>query len=341
MALASFGKPRVRRRVPRRSSSSAATAVHDRAAAPRRAVRPAARAGAGRWTQRHFDIAHSLQVVLEETVLELAAGCTSAPGCDESLHGRRRRAELRDERPPARPRPVRRSLGPARRRRRRHRARRGALDRLPRARDAATAAARGAWTTPISAPATPTTRSKPFLRWSKLPYRRLDDIADETADLLAQNRVIGWFQGRMEFGPRALGARSILASPIDPRDAGAAQRDQGPRGLPPGRARRAGGGCGRLVRRRARRRRSCCSSTTCGRTKADRIPAVAPHRRHGARADRQSRAASALLRLIAAFNARTGVPVLVNTSFNTRGEPIVCTRATRSNRSGPRRSMPW
>src|SRR5205823_5031814 len=55
-----------------------------------------------------------------------------------------------------------------------------------------------------------------FLKWSKLPYRRMSDVAVETADLLARDRIIGWFQGRLEFGPRALGARSILASPIDP-----------------------------------------------------------------------------------------------------------------------------
>src|SRR5947209_17016454 len=54
-----------------------------------------------------------------------------------------------------------------------------------------------------------------FLRWSKLPYRRLANVAQEAADLLARDKVIGWFQGRMEFGPRALGARSILASPIN------------------------------------------------------------------------------------------------------------------------------
>src|SRR5206468_2657089 len=53
-----------------------------------------------------------------------------------------------------------------------------------------------------------------FLRWSKLPYRRLTDLPAEVAEILAQDRVIGWFQGRMEFGPRALGARSILASPL-------------------------------------------------------------------------------------------------------------------------------
>src|SRR5690606_28627424 len=53
-----------------------------------------------------------------------------------------------------------------------------------------------------------------FLRWAKVPYRKLDDVARETAALLAENKIIGWYQGRMEFGPRALGSRSILASPI-------------------------------------------------------------------------------------------------------------------------------
>ncbi|MGZ5779680.1 MAG: carbamoyltransferase family protein, partial [Burkholderiaceae bacterium] len=55
-----------------------------------------------------------------------------------------------------------------------------------------------------------------FLQQAKLPYRRLDNIADATAELLTQNKVVGWYQGRMEYGPRSLGARSILASPIDP-----------------------------------------------------------------------------------------------------------------------------
>src|SRR5205085_1940213 len=49
-----------------------------------------------------------------------------------------------------------------------------------------------------------------------LRYQRPADLAQRCAALLAQNRVLGWFQGRMEFGPRALGARSILASPLDP-----------------------------------------------------------------------------------------------------------------------------
>ncbi len=44
-------------------------------------------------------------------------------------------------------------------------------------------------------------------------YKRCNDIAKETATLIADNKTVGWFQGRMEFGPRALGGRSILANP--------------------------------------------------------------------------------------------------------------------------------
>src|SRR5204862_2827021 len=50
----------------------------------------------------------------------------------------------------------------------------------------------------------------------KLRHTRLDDVAGATADLLADGKIVGWFQGRMEFGPRALGSRSILADPRDP-----------------------------------------------------------------------------------------------------------------------------
>ena len=54
-----------------------------------------------------------------------------------------------------------------------------------------------------------------FLRWSKLPYRRLERRRRRRPRRCwREDQVIGWFQGRMEFGPRALGARSILASPI-------------------------------------------------------------------------------------------------------------------------------
>ena len=57
------------------------------------------------------------------------------------------------------------------------------------------------------------------LAWAKLSYRRCrddDDLVDAVAALLAEDKIIGWFQGRMEFGPRALGARSILGDARSP-----------------------------------------------------------------------------------------------------------------------------
>jgi carbamoyltransferase len=53
------------------------------------------------------------------------------------------------------------------------------------------------------------------IRSCGLPYRRCDDVADATAELLADGKVVAWFQGRLEGGPRALGGRSILADPRD------------------------------------------------------------------------------------------------------------------------------
>ncbi|MEW6332686.1 MAG: carbamoyltransferase C-terminal domain-containing protein [Thermodesulfobacteriota bacterium] len=54
------------------------------------------------------------------------------------------------------------------------------------------------------------------LRQSKLPYTRHDDIAAVAARLLAEGNILGWLQGRMEIGPRALGNRSIFANPVLP-----------------------------------------------------------------------------------------------------------------------------
>ncbi|MBI2523742.1 hypothetical protein HYW11_00795 [Candidatus Peregrinibacteria bacterium] len=51
------------------------------------------------------------------------------------------------------------------------------------------------------------------LREAKVPYKRCEDIVRSTAKLLAEGKIVGWFQGRMEVGPRALGGRSILADP--------------------------------------------------------------------------------------------------------------------------------
>jgi carbamoyltransferase len=163
-----------------------------------------------------------------------------------------------------------------------------------------------------------------FLRWSKLPYRRLADVAEETADLLARDKVIGWFQGRIEFGPRALGARSILASPIhaamqarlndikDREDF----RPVAPVVLEEEAANWFAG---------ARVSPFMLFIFDVLPDKADKIPAVR-HVDGTARIQTVNRSQNpAYYDLLKAFQRRTGVPVLVNTSFNTRGEPIVCT----------------
>jgi carbamoyltransferase len=159
---------------------------------------------------------------------------------------------------------------------------------------------------------------------AKVPYSRPRDYADAIAERLAAERVIAWFQGRMEFGPRALGARSILASPRDPamqarlnelKDredfrpvAPAVLEDRAPEWFR---------GCEQS------RFMLFVHDVLPGRR--ERIPAAC-HTDNSARVQTVSRATNPLYYdTIAAFERRTGVPVVINTSFNTRGKPIVCT----------------
>ncbi|MBV8260047.1 MAG: carbamoyltransferase, partial [Paraburkholderia sp.] len=161
-----------------------------------------------------------------------------------------------------------------------------------------------------------------FLRWSKTPYRRLDNIAEEAAQLLADGQVIGWYQGRTEFGPRALGARSILASPIDPGMQAKLNEIKDREDFRPVapvvlEERAADWFVG------AKRAPFMLFIFDVRPDKADRIPAVR-HVDGTARIQTVNRDQHPLYYdLVAAFERRTGVPVLVNTSFNTRGEPMV------------------
>ena len=80
-------------------------------------------------------------------------------------------------------------------------------------------------------------------------YRDYDELSNDVAALLAQGQVVGWFQGRMEFGPRALGNRSILGDPRHPEMQKAPQsEDQVPGRLPALRAVGADGGVRQLFR---------------------------------------------------------------------------------------------
>jgi carbamoyltransferase len=168
--------------------------------------------------------------------------------------------------------------------------------------------------------------AKPMVR-IQATSRRSDDICAETAQLLAQGHVIGWFQGGSEFGPRALGNRSILA---DPRTAEMktklnkqvkhrqAFRPFAPVVL----AERA-----HEVFAEHRDSPFMLLAEAVRPEWRERIPAVV-HVDGTARVQtiREDQNAP-LYRLIKAFDALTGVPVLLNTSFNVKGEPIVETPA--------------
>ena len=142
--------------------------------------------------------------------------------------------------------------------------------------------------------------------------------------MLAEGKVIGWFQGRSEFGPRALGNRSIIADPRTRRDEGhAEQAGQAQAGIPAVRADRARRAGERRFSKATKTPRSCCWPSACGRSGATKFRpsfmSTAPHACRRCGEEHNER----LYRLLKEFEALTGVPVLLNTSFNVKGEPIV------------------
>ncbi|HLJ11166.1 MAG TPA: carbamoyltransferase C-terminal domain-containing protein, partial [Planctomycetaceae bacterium] len=274
----------------------------------------------GSFDQRHFDIAHSLQVVLEETVLEIAEWLFRETAADDlCLAGGVAlncvlNARLRD---------------------------RGPFKRIwvqPAAGDAGTAlgaalwidaAERGAAERPYRmdhaflGPQYGEAQIQEFLDWSKLPYRRMNDIAEETAALLADDKIIGWHQGRMEFGPRALGARSILASPLNASMQSRLNDLKDREDFRPVAPVVLEEHAGRWFKEAGPSPFMLFVFET-NPDKVAQIPAVT-HVDGTARIQTINRLQHPLYYdLLQAFYRRTGVPVLVNTSFNTRGEPIVC-----------------
>ncbi len=178
-----------------------------------------------------------------------------------------------------------------------------------------------------------------FLNREALPYEHVgyDALPDRVADLLADQQVVGWFQGRMEFGPRALGARSILA---DPRGREVQRlvnlkikfRESFRPFAPSVLAERAADyfdldAESPYMLLVADVRDAHIEGTGLERLKHvdSAIPAVT-HVDGSARIQTvHARTNPLYWRLLRAFEARTGCPVVVNTSFNVRGEPIVCT----------------
>jgi carbamoyltransferase len=173
-----------------------------------------------------------------------------------------------------------------------------------------------------------------------------DELCATVADLLAAGKVVGWFQERMEFGPRALGARSILADPrvaampsrINERIKGRESfRPFGPAVLAEHAAeyfemRPCSANPYMLlvapVRRELRIRSSGPEARGWDRLNEPRsmIPAVT-HVDGSARVQTVDAAGGRFRTLLEHFHRVTGCPLLVNTSFNVRDEPLVCSPA--------------
>jgi carbamoyltransferase len=186
-----------------------------------------------------------------------------------------------------------------------------------------------------------------FLRSAGAVYQRLpqDELLDRTARLLADEKVVGWLQGRMEFGPRSLGARSILGDPRSRKMQSVMNVKikfrESFRPFAPSVLRERVGEWFDLnadspymllvapVRAERRIAMTAEEQRLFGIAKLNvprsDIPAVT-HVDYSARIQTVHRETNPLYHaLIERFHALTGCPVLVNTSFNVRGEPIVCT----------------
>jgi len=188
-----------------------------------------------------------------------------------------------------------------------------------------------------------------FLRKQAAPYRRLDDteLLERVADELVAGKVIGWLQGRMEFGPRALGTRSIIGDARNPKMQSVMNLKikyrESFRPFAPSVLRERVTDYFDLdtdspymmlvapVLEKRRTRVTDDQQALWGidllNVQRSDIPAVT-HVDYSARIQTVHGSTNPrYYGLLKAFEAKTGCGVIVNTSFNVRGEPIVCTPA--------------
>jgi carbamoyltransferase len=162
-----------------------------------------------------------------------------------------------------------------------------------------------------------------WLRTARVPYERPADIAETVAETLADNGIVAWFQGRSEFGPRALGHRSLLAHPGHEENLTRMNDVKGREQFRPV--------APMVLQERAHEifRRGPIPSPymlfvhDVAPEWAARIPTVV-HVDGTARAQTVDDATEPLVAaMLRAFERRTGLPVVVNTSLNTAGRPMV------------------
>jgi carbamoyltransferase len=159
----------------------------------------------------------------------------------------------------------------------------------------------------------------------KIRYTHLPDPAATAAELLSQGKILGWYQGRMEFGPRALGSRSIIADPRDPemntKVNNAVKFREWWRPFAPSLKKEVAGEYLESITDSP----FMILTAQVRPEKRAVIPSVT-HVDGSARPQTVEKEINPLYwRLIDEFGRRTGVPVIMNTSFNLRGEAIVHT----------------
>ena len=166
-----------------------------------------------------------------------------------------------------------------------------------------------------------------FLDMAKLPYETPENLEERTAELLAEGNIVGWFQGRMEFGPRALGSRSILADPTRSNMKDLLNRyvkhREDFRPFAPS-----------VLEERAAEYFPGCTRSPfmlfvypVAAEKQQEVPAIT-HIDGTARVQTVAQDDNPrYYRLIKAFEKLRGAPMVLNTSFNIMGEPIVNTPA--------------
>jgi len=164
-----------------------------------------------------------------------------------------------------------------------------------------------------------------ILKESKIKYEVYDDIAGVAGELLAKGKILGWFQGRLEWGPRALGNRSILADPRDPKMKDKVNdcvkhrepwRPFAPTILDESK---------NEYLEDARPSPFMLLNFRTLKERTKEIPSVV-HIDGTTRPQTLERNVNeAYYRMIKSFEEKTSVPLVLNTSFNIKGEPIVCT----------------
>jgi carbamoyltransferase len=162
-----------------------------------------------------------------------------------------------------------------------------------------------------------------WLRTAKVPHEKPADIADAVAQVLADNGIVAWFQGRSEFGPRALGHRSLLAHPGYTENLERMNDVKGREQFRPVAPMVLADRANHIFGRGPVPSPYMLFVHDVAAEWRDRVPAVV-HVDGTARIQTVDRDDEPLVaRTLERFEARTGLPVVVNTSLNTAGRPMV------------------